>query len=196
MPEVSGSITSDSSSKYQGASAVITHKVRKDKHADYEKCLDEIAPLCRASAGHLDWHVVRPINGLSVTFTIITRFDNEANLQIWMNSKERNRLVQEVRPLLATDDDIYISSGLDFWFSSDKQSAKNPARWKQYIVTWSVIYPLVLITPLFLLPFLRKLGLPENYYVDMLFTTGLVVGLIIYLVMPNYIRPIKNWFYK
>jgi antibiotic biosynthesis monooxygenase (ABM) superfamily enzyme len=57
---------------YEGATVVITHRVRNDKHADYEKWLEEIALLCKASPGYLDWHIVRPIPGLSETYTHIT----------------------------------------------------------------------------------------------------------------------------
>jgi antibiotic biosynthesis monooxygenase (ABM) superfamily enzyme len=34
-----------------GATVVITHRVRKDRHADYEWWLNEIAPLCPAAPG-------------------------------------------------------------------------------------------------------------------------------------------------
>ena len=65
----------------EGATVVITHRVRGDKHADYERWLNEIAPLCRASPGHLDRHIVRPISGLTETYTVIIRFDTKAHLQ-------------------------------------------------------------------------------------------------------------------
>jgi antibiotic biosynthesis monooxygenase (ABM) superfamily enzyme len=97
----------------EGATAVISHRVRDGKHADYEKWLDEIAPLCRASPGHLDWHIVRPISGLTETYTIIIRFDTEGHLREWMESPIRSRLIEKVQPLLVTGDDYTISSGLD-----------------------------------------------------------------------------------
>ena len=57
----------------EGATVVITHRLRENKSAEYESWLQEIAPLCKASPGYLDWHIVRPIPGLSETFTIIIR---------------------------------------------------------------------------------------------------------------------------
>jgi antibiotic biosynthesis monooxygenase (ABM) superfamily enzyme len=57
----------------QGATVVITHRVRAGKHADYEAWLAEIAPLCKAAPGHLDWHLVRPVAELTETFTVIIR---------------------------------------------------------------------------------------------------------------------------
>jgi hypothetical protein len=43
----------------EGATVVITHRVREGKNADYESWLSEISPLCKASPGYLDWHIVR-----------------------------------------------------------------------------------------------------------------------------------------
>jgi antibiotic biosynthesis monooxygenase (ABM) superfamily enzyme len=179
----------------EGATVVITHRVREGKQADYESWLNEIAPLCRASLGHLDWHIVRPISGLTETYTVIIRFDTRAHLQDWMGSPVRAGLIEKVQPLLATGDDFFISSGLDFWFTPAGAEAKLPVRWKQYLVTWSAIYPLVLGAPLVVTPVLRHLGAPDNRFLTTLAVTGAVVFLMVYVVMPRYTRLIKRWLF-
>ena len=137
-----------SSHSIDGASVVITHRVHGDKHDEYERWLEEITPLCRASAGYLDWHIVRPVPGVTQTYTVIIRFDTTAHLEGWMRSEARARLIEKVRPLFVGADDFYISSGLDFWFTPAGARAKLPVRWKQYLLTWSAIYPLALAVPL------------------------------------------------
>lgn len=179
----------------EGATAVITHRVRDDKHADYEGWLNDIAPLCRACPGHLDWHIVHPIPGLTHTYTVIVRFDTKAHLQEWMETSTRSRLIERVRPLLVTGDDYTISSGLDFWFAGVGGTAKVPVRWKQYLVTWSAIYPLVLGVPLVVIPALRHLGVPNNHFLTALAVTGAVVFLMVYVVMPRYTRLIQRWLF-
>jgi uncharacterized protein len=180
----------------EGAAAVITHRVRNDKHADYERWLNEIAPLCRASPGHLDWHIVRPVSGLTETYTVIIRFDTEAHLQEWMKSPTRARLIEKVQPLLVTGDDFYTSSGLDFWFTPTGAKAKVPIRWKQFLVTWSAIYPLVLGVPVVIAPLLRYLGASDNHFVTTLAVTGGVVFLMVYVVMPRYTRLVQRWLFN
>ncbi len=179
----------------QGATVVITHRVREGKHADYERWINEIAPLCRASPGHLDWHIVRPIPGLTETYTIIIRFDTRAHLQAWMESPVRARLIEKVQPLLVTGDDFFISSGLEFWFAPRAAKAKVPVRWKQYLVTWSAIYPLVLGVPLVVAPVLRQLSVPNNHLLTTLIDTGIVVLLMVYVVMPRYTKLIHRWLF-
>ena len=187
--------TTSNDSTDRGATVVITHRVREGKHAEYETWLDEIAPLCQASPGHLDWHIVRPISGLTETYTVIIRFDTEVHLKQWMESTARTRLIAKVGPLFVTGDDFFVSSGLDFWFTPKGANAKVPVRWKQYVVTWSAIYPLVLGVPLLVRPVLQRVGASENPYLTTLVVTGTVVFLMVYVVMPRYTDLIKRWLF-
>jgi antibiotic biosynthesis monooxygenase (ABM) superfamily enzyme len=43
------------SSTTDGATVVITHRVRSDRQDAYERWLEEIAPLCKAATGNLGW---------------------------------------------------------------------------------------------------------------------------------------------
>lgn len=179
----------------EGATVVITHRVRDDKHAEYEAWLSEISPLCKAMPGYLDWHIVRPIPPLTNTYTVIIRFDTTRNLRQWMESSTRARLIEKARPLLVTGDDFFVSSGLDFWFAPGGAKARVPVRWKQFLVTWSAIYPLVLGVPFAVTPLLRQADLADNYLLETLAITGPVVFLMVYVVMPRYTALIKRWLF-
>ena len=180
----------------EGATVVITHRLRENALAAYEDWLQEIAPLCKASPGHLDWHIVRPIPGLSETYTIVIRFDTIDHLRAWMESPTRARLIEKVQHLFVTGDDFFISSGLDFWFTPAEANAKVPIRWKQYLVTWSAIFPLALVVPLLVTPLLHFLGLPNNRIVGTFTVTGVVVFLMVYVVMPRYTRLLRRWLFS
>ena len=79
-----------------------------------------------------------------------------------MGSGEREQLIEKVTPLLAAPDDFYISSGLDFWFAPAGAKAKLPTRWKQYLLTWSAIFPLVLGVPIWPVRFSNCLASPAT----------------------------------
>ncbi len=187
--------TAPNGSSDTGATVVITHRVREDRHADYDRWLGEVGSLCTSSTGNLDWHVIRPIPSLTSTYTIVIRFDTKANLQTWMASPIRSRLMEEVKPLLVSGDDFFISSGLDFWFAPEGAKAKVPGRWRQYLVTWSAIYPLVLGMSLIVSSALRMLGISDNHLLTTLVVTGAVVFLMIYVVMPHYTKLIRRWLF-
>ena len=179
-----------------GATVVNTPRVRQGHQPDYEAWIDEIGPVCSAAPGYLDWQIIRPVAGLTSNYTVVIRFDSRKNLESWMRSPERNRLIAKVRPILSTDDDFFIRTGLDFWFAPEGARARLPVRWRQFLITWSVIYPLVLGVPLLVTPVLRAAGIPRTPFVDVLVVTGVIVGLMIYVVMPHYTRLVHRWLFR
>jgi len=180
----------------RGATVVITHRVRDDRRADYERWLEEIGPVSRAAAGHLDSHIIRPVPGLTGTYTVVIRFDTEAHLRGWMQSENRNRLIAKAQPLLVSGDDFFVRSGLDFWFMPDGARAKVPVRWKQFLVTWSAIYPLALLVPIVVVPALRRIGVPDAPSLMTLGVTAVVVFLMVYVVMPRYTALVRRWLFS
>ena len=188
-------MTSIPTTNTDGATVVITHRVRVDKHGEYERWLEEIAPLCRASPGFLDLHIVRPIAGITETYTVIIRFDTAEHLKGWMQSRTRELLIAKVQPLFAGADDFYISSGLDFWFAPAGAKAKVPLRWKQYLLTWSAIYPLALAVQFAVAPLMRVLGIRATTPVTTLAVTAVVVFFMVYVVMPRYTRLVQRWLF-
>jgi antibiotic biosynthesis monooxygenase (ABM) superfamily enzyme len=180
----------------EGATVVITHHVIEGKQQEYENWLDEIGPICRSFEGHIDWQIIRPIPTLTYSYMVIIRFDTIENLKYWMESKDRKHLIEKIRPFLMKDDNYSIKSGLEFLFAPENEKIKIPIRWKQYLVTWSAIYPLSLIIPFIILPLLRMLNIPQVRLIDSFFVSGIIVLLMVYLVMPHYTKWIKKWLYK
>jgi len=179
-----------------GATVVITHRVRDGQQEGYENWLKEIGPVCKSYPGHLDLQIIRPIAGLTSTYTVVIRFDAHDRLKAWMGSQDRKGLIEKVRPLLVKNDDFFIRSGLDFWFTPEGAKARVPVRWKQFLVTWSAIYPLVLVVPLVVVPALHRLGVPDNRYFTTLCISGTIVFLIVYVVMPRYTKLIQRWLFR
>jgi antibiotic biosynthesis monooxygenase (ABM) superfamily enzyme len=178
-----------------GATVVITQRVREGQEAAYENWLAEIQPACRSYAGHLDSHVIRPISGLTSTYTFVIRFDTIANLRNWMESKDRNRLIQKARQLVMHDDNYAIRSGLDFWFTPEGKGVKVPVKWKQCLLTWSAIYPLVLFVPRAMAPLMRDAGVSQNGSIATLIGTMTICVLMTYIIMPHYTKAVRRWLY-
>jgi len=180
----------------QGASVVITHHILDGKQKEYESWLDEIIPQTKHSEGFIDLQIVRPIPGLTFVYTVIIRFNTITHLKNWMESDNRKSLIEKASPLFRKNDNYEIRSGLDFLFTSESSTGKAPVRWKQFLVTWSAIYPLSLIIPLILLPLLKIFDIPKNHYFEALLISGAIVFLMVFAVMPVYTRLIRKWLYK
>src|SRR5450830_66239 len=178
-----------------GATVVITHRIRAGQQAQYDAWLSDIAAISKHAEGLLDWQVVKPIDGFTTTYTIILRFVTQERLHHWMGSAARATLIEQVRPLLADDDQFVVRSGLDFLFMQDGAPTKAPVRWKQFLLTWSAIYPLSLGISLSVLPLLHDLGLPQNRFLNAFCVSGLMVGLMVYVVMPRYTKLVHRWLF-
>ncbi|WP_114820039.1 antibiotic biosynthesis monooxygenase [Chryseobacterium sp. KLBC 52] len=180
----------------QGASVVITHHILDGKQPQYEKWLDEIIPITRHSEGFIDLQIVRPIPDLTFVYTVIIRFDTINHLKNWMESEDRKELIGKASPFFRKNDHYQIRSGLDFLFTGENEGNKVPVRWKQFLATWSAIFPLSVLIPALIIPVLRFFAIPANHYSDGLINSGIIVFLMVFAVMPYYTRLIRKWLYK
>lgn len=180
----------------ENATVVITHMVSEAHKASYEKWLDEIVPVCKTYPGHLGVIVIRPVPGATVAFTVVVRFDTRDHLLAWMESKDRKELLEKANLLLVEGETFYVRSGLDFWFAPEGAKAALPKRWKQFLITWSAIFPLVLTAFSAVDAVLHKFAIPENRYIKILCVTFIVVALMVYVVMPRYTKLVHRWLFK
>ena len=153
-------------------------------------------PVCKTYPGHLGVMIVRPVAGATTTYTVVIRFDTRDHLLAWMESDDRKRLLIKVKPCLADDDRFFVRSGLDFWFTPEGAKALLPVRWKQFLITWSAIYPLVLLAFPAVESSMHALGVPDNRYFRTLVVTFFVVLLVVYVVMPRYTRLVHRWLFR
>jgi antibiotic biosynthesis monooxygenase (ABM) superfamily enzyme len=178
------------------ATVVITHQVKEDAKRNYEVWLKEIIPVSKSYAGHLGVGIVHPVPGATVTYTVIIRFDTRKNLLAWMESNDRKKLIEKVTPYLVEEDRFYVRSGLDFWFTPEEAKAKLPTKWKQFLVTWSAIFPLVLAMSALIDWLTASASITLNHYLKVLGLTFLVVGMMVYVVMPRYTKLVHKWLFS
>jgi len=179
----------------QVTAAIIQHP-RTDLIEGYEAWLDEIVPVCKSFNGHLGVTVIRPVPGITDVYTILLRFDTVEHLTAWFESTERRALLERVRPLLVEEEARSIHGGLDFWFTPPNANVRIPTRWKQALITWSAIFPLVLLVSLAVGRTLEAMSLTIPAAFRTLVTTGLVVLLMVYIVMPRYTGLVRSWLYR
>jgi antibiotic biosynthesis monooxygenase (ABM) superfamily enzyme len=116
-----------------------------------------------------------------------------------MGSDARRELIDKAAPLLVGGDDFHISSGLDFWFTpapSATATPKVPVRWKQFLITGSAIYPLMLLAPMVVQPLLHLVTDAPNIALTTLVATALIVFLMVYVIMPRHTRMVQRWLFS
>jgi uncharacterized protein len=175
---------------------VIRHRLKKgkDKVNQYESWLKRIVPKAASLPGHLGVQIVRPPDGHN-EYLIVVRFASIQDMEFWQQSQERKQLINEIANILDSEEAIDIKTGIDYWFTPPTVG-KPPSRWKQWLVTTSVIWPLTMyvppaIEPLFVkYPELGAFGFRQGVL------ALVIVGLVVYLIMPIYVRLIAKWFFK
>jgi len=174
--------------------AVIQQTVRRERVADYERWLKKVVPIASRFPGHRGVNVIHPAAG-GLQYTITIRFDSLAHAQDWFDSDARRQLVEEAQPLLELEEKVETRSGLEFWFHPP--AGQPPAkRYKQFLLTLSVIYPLTMLVPAVLHRLLEPVPVLSLYGVEHMLASATVVGLMVYLIMPRYTRLMARWLYK
>ena len=162
--------------------------------ARYEEWLREIVPVAQSFAGHQGVNVIRPqIAGGA--YTIVLHFDTVAKLRGWLDSETRVHLIDKIRPYLVTQEDVEIKSGIEFWFTPPP-GGKLAKPYKQFLVTLSVIFPLTMIIPWLLQPLFGWIPLLGLFGIRHLATAAVIVGIVVYIVMPRYTRLVSRWLFR
>lgn len=137
------------------------------------------------------FNVIRPQPGVRSEYVIIFRFDCYENLKTWMASRDREYWLTQAKSLVQSDPQIQQISGLEAWFSLPGQSLKTPLRYKTALLTWAVVYILINLLNTFLTPLLHSL--PP--LIVSLIVSGVMVGLLTYIVMPRVSSVFSGWLY-
>jgi antibiotic biosynthesis monooxygenase (ABM) superfamily enzyme len=175
--------------------SVIRHTVTAGSESRYEAWFREVTAIAQTFPGHRGVDFIRPPKG-SRTYTIVLHFDTSEHLGGWLSSGARKRLIAEIEPYLEGGDQVEFRTGLDFWFTPPDSAQKRAKTYKQFLITWSVIFPLTILVPWVLHPLFQTvpfLGLPG---ISNLLISAVIVGLLTYVMMPRYTRLVATWLYR
>lgn len=186
----------DSVSRHKAqVSFVVRHQVKDGLGEQYEAWLRQIMTRAAAYPGHLGVQVVRPPVGGHEYVTVV-RFASEQDAKRWASSSDRRSLVRDVRGLLEGNDEIEILSGIDFWFTPESPAHRQPVRWKQWVITTSVIWPLTLVVPAAYAPVFGQFPWLGSWGVSHGIIAATIVAMVIYLIMPRYVRAVSAWLFR
>lgn len=171
---------------------IIGHDVKPDQHDAYESWLKRIVPEAAKFPGHLGANVSRPPKG-SHHYEIAVRFARDEDALRWVDSNTRRRLIAEVGEYLTNPEKVAIKSGIDYWFTPATGASRAPWRWKQWLTTVSVIWPLSIVVGTILEPLFRAVPFLGVWGIRQLISAMIVVGMVVYVVMPPYTRAIAKW---
>ena len=164
-------------------SAVISSRIRPGQEAAFRAWEQRIAAAQAKSPGFQGYRFEPPIPGVQEDWLAILRFDTERNLQTWLDSPERKKLLEETAPFLEEFHARVVRTGFEQWFPSAAAGTSAPAAWKMNMLVLLLLYPIVFLfgiwvqTPLLM----GKAGLP--------FWLALFIGNIASVLLLNWLVP-------
>jgi antibiotic biosynthesis monooxygenase (ABM) superfamily enzyme len=136
----------DEGRKPAPVSAVISTRVKPGKEAEYRVWERRIAAAQSSAPGLQGYRFEPPVPGVQDDFVAILRFDSQANLQAWLDSPVRKRLIEEAAPLTEEFHARLTSTGFEQWFRDDSGAPAGPLPvWKMNMVVLLLLYPIVFL---------------------------------------------------
>ena len=172
--------------------AIISHVVRPEREQGYEEWLRGIIAAAKKFDGHRGVSIIQPRDPAHPEYVAILRFDRYTNLKRWLESDVRREWIERLQPLIEKPEAVQTLTGLETWFTLPNKPLKSPPpRYKMALVTWLGVFVTLGVLSRLLAPFLSGLPLLLNQ----LITTGLVVVVLTYLIMPRLTQLFRKWLY-
>ncbi|MFL5265542.1 MAG: antibiotic biosynthesis monooxygenase [Stellaceae bacterium] len=169
-------------------SVVISSRVKSGEEAAFRAWEQRIATAQAQSPGFQGYRFEPPIPGVQDDWLAILRFDTEHNLQAWLESPERKKLLEEAAPFLEEFHTRMVRSGFEQWFPLAVNGTRAPA-WKQNMIVLLLLYPVVFLFSIWVQSpvLMGKAGLP--------FWLALFIGNIVGVMLLNWLVPwVSNGF--
>ncbi|ELS05384.1 hypothetical protein Xen7305DRAFT_00051270 [Xenococcus sp. PCC 7305] len=171
---------------------VISRQVKPGCEAAFEKFISGITAAAMTFEGHLGANIFRPQTPEHHEYQIIFKFDRASNLRIWQESECRRQWLARAESLRLEAPTIKVITGLETWFTlPSPKPIIPPPRYKMAVITLLAIFPLVQLANVILVPLFRSLPA----ILGGLITTGIIVLLMTYVVMPRMTKLFSHWLY-
>ena len=126
-------------------SAVISTRVKPGKEAEYVAWERKIMAAQSRARGLQGYRFEPPMPGVQDDFVAILRFDSEANLQAWLDSPERQKLIEEAAPLTEEFHARLARTGFEQWFPAAGPGGAPLPVWKMDMIVLLLLYPIVFL---------------------------------------------------
>jgi len=169
---------------------VVSHPVSPPDEDAFLDWQDRVTDAERGFDGFRGAELFRPVAGIQEEWTALYRFDSDEHLDAWLESPERQRLLDEGKRF-RNFSLKRISSPFGSWFAPPDGEAggEAPTQWKTAFSVLVGLYPTVVLLTLAISAIWKKAELWES----LLIGNVLSVSLLTWVVMPVVTRALRFW---
>jgi antibiotic biosynthesis monooxygenase (ABM) superfamily enzyme len=168
---------------------VFVTRVTPDKEKAYRLWIAKIHKEEAKFPGFRGMYLQSPASVEGENWITLLQFDTQENLDRWLFSPERKKVLNEAQPLILSLESHRIISPYAGWFSSITQKGEMPSVWKQTMLILLVLFPIVMLEMKFL-PLLTG-GL--NPALAMFISNAISVVLLAWPMTPFAIKFLTWW---
>lgn len=164
----------------------ITRRVLPGREAEFQAALRDFFQESFTDPAVLGATLLVPLPGSpSREFGILRTFADESERDAFYASPRFRAWEARARLLTEGEPEYRNLHGLEAWF----RAPAAPPRWKMALVTFTGVYPLTSLLP----AFFNRLLAPLHPLLVNVATTGLVVILLTWVIMPQLTRLFRPW---
>ena len=192
MPATRHALSKVGDMQPQPVSVIIDRNVVSGKQAEFEVLLEGITEAASRRKGYLGAKVTKPKSEGGHHYQIVFGFDSQEHLDIWIQSEDRKKWVEQIDSILQEPTHVHFVTGLETWFCLPGTTTMTPPpRYKMAVVTWIAITPLLTAFNYFLGPALSDLPLALR----LACTSPMIVLIMTYGVMPLMTKLFRGWLF-
>ena len=169
---------------------VVSHPVAAADEEDFLAWQQRVTDAERQFDGFRGAELFRPVPGVQSEWTALYRFDSDEHLNAWLESPQRERLLDQGKRF--KEFRLHrISSPFGSWFEPPKGegAGEGPAQWKTALSVLAGLYPTVVLLTLAI----GAIWPGAQLWVSLLVGNILSVSLLTWAVMPVVTRALRFW---
>lgn len=173
----------------ESVTTIFAREIRTGHEDRYEQWLAGISSSSAKFVGSQGTTILRPAEGRE-QYIAITQFDSAANLEVWMESSERETWLSKLESINVCQEDVMSLAGVERWFTlPGTAQRKMPPRYKTAALVFLGLYPLVLLLDVVLGPLLSGLPAPLRTFISLVVS----VSLMVWAVLPALTKLFAGW---
>ncbi len=175
---------------------VISKVVKPNKNDAYEIWAKGINKVIKRFDGFIGVDVIRPRDHSHNEYVVIIRFENIDALNKWQTSAICRSWLSNAQDLIETQSKYQKSDDLEFWFTLPDQNVnlatqQNPPYYKKVVVGILSVYPLIMLSNIFIAPYTTELP----YLLRVLVSVIVISSLMSYPMIPWISKLLGFWLY-
>lgn len=168
---------------------IVSRQVKPGCEARFEAWVRGVVQEMLPYPGYLGMNIIRPHDHTHPEYVLIFRFDSYTHMKAWQESATRRDWLERVQPLIEGDTHIEHQTGLEYWFTP-ADAPTMPPRYKQAVLSWLALCPLVFIVSQALAVVVMPL------FLRIVIQTAILIFLMTYVVMPRVTRLFGRWLFR